>query len=95
MKDCGYKDPDKMVRDRVVIGCRSQKVREKLIQEGLKLTLEQAIDIARTHELSHAQLQTMAGEDRSVEVHGLNTRQNESKSNRNPKKKQGHPSMWI
>ena len=89
VKDCGYKDPDKMVRDRVVIRCCSQKVREKLIQEGSKLTLEQAIDIARTLELSHAQLQTMAGEDRSVEVHGLNTRQDESKSNRNPKKKQG------
>ena len=89
VKDCGYKDQDEMVRDRVVIGCRSQKVREKLIQEGSKLTLEQAIDIARTHELSHAQLQTMAGEECSVEVHELNTRQNESKSNRNPKKKQG------
>ena len=73
VKDCRYKDQDEMVRDRVVIGCRSQKVREKLIQEGSKLTVEQAIDIARSHELSPAQLQTMAGEDRSVEVHGLNT----------------------
>ena len=28
VKDCGYSDPDKMVRDRVVIGCHSIKTRE-------------------------------------------------------------------
>jgi hypothetical protein len=33
VKDCGYKDPDEMVRDRLVIGCYSQKVREKLIHK--------------------------------------------------------------
>ena len=57
-----------MVRDRVVIGCRSQKSREKLIQEGSGLTLEQAVDIARTQEISTAQLQTMAGEDPKVQA---------------------------
>ena len=31
VKDSGYAAPDKMVRDRVVIGCQSQKTREKLI----------------------------------------------------------------
>jgi hypothetical protein len=51
-----------MVRDRVVIGCYSEKVREKLIQEGSKLTLEKAGDIARTQEMSTTQLQTMAPE---------------------------------
>ena len=33
VKDCGYKDPEEMVRDRIVIGFYSQKVRKKLIQE--------------------------------------------------------------
>ena len=33
VKDCGYGDPDKMVRDRVVIRCHASKTREKLIQE--------------------------------------------------------------
>ena len=28
VKDCGYGDPDEMVRDRVVIGCHSTKTRE-------------------------------------------------------------------
>jgi GTPase Era involved in 16S rRNA processing len=38
VEDCGYKDPDEMVQDRVAIGCYSQKVREKLIQEGSELS---------------------------------------------------------
>ncbi|CAB3979093.1 Hypothetical predicted protein [Paramuricea clavata] len=55
-----------MVRDRVVIGCYSQKVREKLIQEGSGLTLEKAVDIAGTQEMSNTQLQSMAPEDNNV-----------------------------
>ena len=55
-----------MVRDRVVIGCYSQKVREKLIQEGSELTLEKAVDIARTQEMSNTQLQSMAPEKKNV-----------------------------
>lgn len=57
-----------MVRDRAVIGCPSQKVRKKLIQEGSDLTLEQAIDIVRTQEISCAQLQTVVGEDPKVQI---------------------------
>ena len=52
VKDCGEGDPDEMVRDSVVIGCHATKTREKLIQEGSDLTLEKAIDIARTDEMS-------------------------------------------
>ena len=56
-----------MVRDRVVIGCHSTKTRGKLIQEGSDLTFEKkAIDIARTDEMSKAQLETMANEDASI-----------------------------
>ena len=65
-KDCSYNDADEMVRDRIVIGCQSEKVREKLIQEGSDLTLDKAIDIARTHEISDAQLRVMAPEDPNV-----------------------------
>ena len=66
VKDCGYTDPDEMVRDRVVIGCHSTKTREKLIQEGSELTLEKAIDIARTDEMSKAQFKSMATENASI-----------------------------
>ena len=32
VKDCKYADSDNMVRDRIVIGIRSHKIREKLIK---------------------------------------------------------------
>ena len=66
VKDCGYADPDEMVRDRVVIGRYSSKAREKLVHEGSDLTLEKAMDIARSEEISQAQLQTMATENPSI-----------------------------
>ena len=55
-----------MVQDRVVIRCHATKTREKLIQESSDLTLEKAIDIARTDEMSKTQLETMANEDASI-----------------------------
>ncbi|XP_062603460.1 uncharacterized protein K02A2.6-like [Saccostrea cucullata] len=51
-----------MIRDRVVFGVRSAKIREKLITTGSDLTLAQAIDIANLYELSRAQLKTMNDE---------------------------------
>ena len=57
VKDCGYADPDEMVRDRVVIGCYSSKAREKLIHEGSDLIQEKAIDIAQTEETWQQKIQ--------------------------------------
>ena len=42
------------------------ETREKLIQEGSDLTLGNAIDIARTDDMSKTQLETMANEDASI-----------------------------
>ena len=77
VKDCGYADPDEMVRDRVVIGCHTTKTREKLIQEGSGLTPEKTIDIARTGEMSKAQLKTLTTENPSI-------------NSVNPKKQKSH-----
>lgn len=44
-----------MVRDRIVFGVQSAKVREKLLNEGSELTLHKAMDIARSHEFAQAQ----------------------------------------
>ncbi|VDI15831.1 Hypothetical predicted protein [Mytilus galloprovincialis] len=37
VKDCQYANPDRMVRDRIVFGTKSSKVREKLIMKGQNL----------------------------------------------------------
>ena len=55
-----------MVRDRIVFGMTSVKIREKLINEGDKLTLDKAIQIAQNYEYAQEQLTTMAA---PTEVH--------------------------
>ena len=40
------KEPGEMIRDRIVLGRNSRKIREKLINEGKDLALDKAIDIA-------------------------------------------------
>ena len=68
--DCGYGgEKDMMIRDRIVFGITSKKVREKLINEGSDLTLVKATEICRTFEMSQKQLKTMnVGEDPNVHV---------------------------
>ena len=78
VKECGYTNPDEMVRDRIVFGIRAEKVREKLIMQGSDLTLDKAIEIARTFEMSQAQLKTTAAEDPKLSV-DLVTRQKRGK----------------
>ena len=48
-----------MVRDRLVFGTNSAKVRERLINEGAQLTLEKAIQIAQNFEYAQQQLKNM------------------------------------
>ena len=48
-----------MIRDRIVFGTNSHKIREKLINQGKDLTLGKAVEIARTYQLSRAQLKSM------------------------------------
>lgn len=59
VKDCGYPNSDKMVRDRIVFTTNSPRIREKLLSQGAELTLEKAIDITRSHELAQIQLKEM------------------------------------
>lgn len=59
VKDCGYPNGEEMVRDRIVFATNSPRVREKLLSQGAELTLEKAIDIARSHELAKQQLKIM------------------------------------
>ena len=61
VKDCNYANSEEMIRDRIVFGIHSPGVREKLLNVGSNLTLDKAIDIARSHELAQAQLKTIAG----------------------------------
>ena len=65
VKSCGYNDADKMVRDKIVFGVSSSKIRERLINEGSTLTLAKAVEIGHSYEISRSQLQSM---DRTVKT---------------------------
>ena len=59
-----------LVKDfNLLIRTYSPAVREKLINKGSDLTLDIAVDIARTHELSHSQLRAMG--NKKVEVYDV------------------------
>ena len=83
VKDCEYgQAEDDIVRDRIVFGTKSAKVREKLIDIGSDLTLERAIEVARVDEVSVQQLKEMTDETEQG-VHAVkkkNWRHKDSKS---------------
>ncbi|XP_052242403.1 uncharacterized protein LOC127852487 [Dreissena polymorpha] len=68
-RDCNFRDTDDMIRDRIVFGTNSSKIREKLINIGAELTLDKAIQIAQSLEYSQKQLRTMTEQD----VHRIHT----------------------
>ena len=65
-RDCNFRMNENtditedMIRDRIVFGCSEPKVREKLINEGDKLTMDKAIQIVQNFEYCQQQLHSMA-----------------------------------
>ena len=49
---------DRMIRDRILVGCKSDHVREELLKDSA-LTLKKAIDIAKAYEASQHKLSEM------------------------------------
>ena len=59
-----------MVRDRIVFGCQSKDLREKLIEKGSTLTLDNTLQIAHAYLLSREQIKSMSETD----VHAIKQR---------------------
>ena len=62
-RDCDYHDPEEMIRDRIVFGTNSPKIREKLINVGRDLTLQKAIQIGHNYEYTQEQMKQMTPND--------------------------------
>ncbi|MCG7878659.1 MAG: hypothetical protein JAY78_20305, partial [Candidatus Thiodiazotropha taylori] len=60
-KDCSFGETyiEDMIRDRLVFGIKSQKMREKLLTVGEDLTLARAVQICQSYEYAQEQLKTM------------------------------------
>ena len=65
-KGCNFgEQEDRMIRDRILVGCKSKAVQEKLLDDDT-LTLKKAIVVARSHEASKHQMQELS-KDSSVD----------------------------
>ena len=75
VKDCGYKEDDRMVRDAIVLRSFHKEVQEKCLEKGNDLTLDAAISIGRNHEASQESLSTINNYDEDTSVtHAVATR---------------------
>ena len=66
-----------MIRDKIVFGTNSRKIRETLINERNELTLDKAVDIARTYEMSQSKMKSMEAGDEAL--HSVNRDQRSRK----------------
>lgn len=91
VKDCSYPNSDEMVRDRIVFATNSLRVREKLSSQGAELTLDKAIDIARSHELTQMQLKEMTGSKDALKIDAVNATKQRQNAHRYIKTKDHKP----
>ncbi|XP_041357629.1 uncharacterized protein LOC121374562 [Gigantopelta aegis] len=66
VKDCGYAEEERMVRDAIVLRSVHDTVRGKCLEKGDTLTLEMAINIGQNHEMSQESLKAINDEDPKV-----------------------------
>ena len=98
VKDCGYTEEDRMVRDCIVLRSFHEKVKEKCIDEGDTLTLAKAVDIGRNYETQLDSMNAIRGAEGNVnavrdarqtrtrprQTTGRHNQSNRNQNNRNP-----------
>ena len=75
---------DSLIRDRVVVGIRDSKIKERLLRDS-ELTLERAIDICKANEAAQAQMKVLTGGENSASVNMIRKlKKNEPKKKTSP-----------
>ena len=70
-RECKYTDTNENMIDTLIFGTNSERVQSKLIQSDETLSLDEAIDIARTEEATKQQLQSLRAESN---IHAMSNR---------------------
>ena len=76
--ECKLQNVEENIIDTLIFGTTSEKIQAKLLQKDDNLTLDQALDIARTEEATRKQLQDL----NSKEVHAIKARLNKPQQQR-------------
>ena len=81
---------DRTLRDTLVFGIKSEKVRRDAIDEGDTLTLAKFIQLAKTQEATEAQMAAMKTEPVSSSAHAVRSKQKKYDKNRKTEPQQPH-----
>ena len=66
VKECKYTSPDEHIIDALIFGSNNPRVQSKLLEHDETLTLDKAINIARTQEATSNQLQDIRGSQTTI-----------------------------
>ena len=78
VNECKYTNPDEHIIDAIIFGSSNRRVQSKLLEHEATLTIDKAIDTARTQEATSNQLQDIRGShDTTINAlrHGGNMRE--------------------
>ena len=70
VKDCGYTEPECMLRDAIMLNSYHMDVGEKCLDKGDDVTLEMAITIGQNHKTTRDSMCTI-GVDKDLKVHSV------------------------
>ena len=83
---CKYPEDstDRIIRDVLIVGCNSNHARDKIIQQGEAVTLNQVIEILQTEESTHSTMQQIQDYQKrhtaSIHYQAYNSRSKKSKA---------------
>ena len=84
---CKYPEDstDRIIRDVLIVGCNSNHARDKIIQQGEAVTLNQVIEILQAEESAYSTMQQIQGYEKkpiaSINYQAYDSRSKKSKSN--------------
>ena len=84
VKGCGYTQEERMLRDQIVLGSHHSAVREKCIDKGDELTLDDAISIGQSYEVAQDSLKVISAEDDQA-VHLVRRKQSPKPASTQPR----------
>ena len=90
---CRFRDndeTDERLIEQLIVGTKHKKVQERLLEKGEQLTLDEAINIARTYEATQSQMEEFDGES-NKDIHGINENESENKAKKCPNCGLDHP----
>ena len=90
VESCDYGDSnDRIIRDVLIIGCNSDKAKDKIVQQGEKIKLQEVIEILQLEDSTRQTLTEMSSNVQKINY--VSYEKKKSKGNKNKQKSQNNP----